>query len=483
MPDPVTPQDFGATGDGTSRLLSARFTTLPNAQAVFAFVSSLTQTQDWAGVQAAIKHAESFPTPSEVRIPHGTYVCSDPIAVTRGLRIVGEGPSASVLQYDGNVNCLDVALSIGDSGFGLEQVGILNQLSIGSVTGGTAIRLNSAPATRLNNVTTTNFNYGVHCTGADKSSFAGVNVNGFKDTAFRFDGGNFDIRLRDCVASGNNIGVFAFYMADFNDEHLFEGFITNGCIYAGYVTSSVYSVSQRPEWCRFYDCSFDSGDNGVMLENCADFVFDGCFFSCRPGNGAEIGIANPTDGITFDKCTFFNNGGHGARLGAAAVNTVFDSCNFVSNSFEAATTAHGLMVENSTLKFAVTKCKFHNAWFSSTQNYGLYISGAACDQFVVDHNIFGTGGGQSFVNSSTGAQQRVGRNNVGYNNYAAGSVSLAGGTATVVFPVALAGTGYRLSLSSNADERLHWSAKTASGFTISSSDITSTAAVDWIATL
>ncbi|WP_244568665.1 phage head-binding domain-containing protein [Escherichia coli] len=53
----VSPEQFGAIGDGTVHPLSERYATLAAAQAVYPFVTSLTQTIDWAACQAAENYA------------------------------------------------------------------------------------------------------------------------------------------------------------------------------------------------------------------------------------------------------------------------------------------------------------------------------------------------------------------------------------------------------------------------------------------
>lgn len=53
----VTPEQFGAIGDGTVHPLSERFMTLAEAQAVYPHVTSLSQTIDWAACQAAENYA------------------------------------------------------------------------------------------------------------------------------------------------------------------------------------------------------------------------------------------------------------------------------------------------------------------------------------------------------------------------------------------------------------------------------------------
>lgn len=54
----VTPEQFGAIGDGTSHPLSERYASLGAAQAVYPFVTSLTQEIDWAAYQAAMNSGQ-----------------------------------------------------------------------------------------------------------------------------------------------------------------------------------------------------------------------------------------------------------------------------------------------------------------------------------------------------------------------------------------------------------------------------------------
>ncbi|WP_312202973.1 phage tailspike protein [Kosakonia cowanii] len=66
----VTPEQFGAIGDGTPHPLSERYSTLAAAQAVYPFVTSLTQTIDWAACQAAENYARGK---CPVRCPYAIY--------------------------------------------------------------------------------------------------------------------------------------------------------------------------------------------------------------------------------------------------------------------------------------------------------------------------------------------------------------------------------------------------------------------------
>lgn len=66
-----------------------------------------------------------------------------------------------------------------------------------------------------------------------------------------------------------------------------------------------------------------------------------------------------------------------------------------------------------------------------------------------------------------------------YANNLRGSVTLSGGTGSVVFSEAEANTAYFITLAGNAAETFSWASKATGGFTINSSNASSTATVDW----
>lgn len=98
----VSVQEFGAIGDGLAHPLSERFKTLADAQRLYPFVTSLTQTIDYAAIQAAITMC--FTNRKRLFIPAGDYVISDTLIIqlgnhfsTDGLSVCGEGVNASKL--------------------------------------------------------------------------------------------------------------------------------------------------------------------------------------------------------------------------------------------------------------------------------------------------------------------------------------------------------------------------------------------------
>ena len=96
----ISIRDFGAIGDGTLHPLSERFSSLAIAQVVYPFVTSLSQSIDYAAIQSAIN--VSFQNRRRLLIPKGDYVSSDSFSIklgnhfsTDGMYIYGEGVNAS----------------------------------------------------------------------------------------------------------------------------------------------------------------------------------------------------------------------------------------------------------------------------------------------------------------------------------------------------------------------------------------------------
>jgi len=85
--------DFGVIGDGNYHPLSERFASLAEAQASFPFVTSLTQSIDWAGCQAAAQSKR------RVTIPRKAYVLTDGLTFAGGTVFEGEGIGRWVPGY------------------------------------------------------------------------------------------------------------------------------------------------------------------------------------------------------------------------------------------------------------------------------------------------------------------------------------------------------------------------------------------------
>ncbi|EEQ2761745.1 glycosyl hydrolase family 28-related protein [Escherichia coli] len=87
--DVINVKDFGAIGDGNDHPLSEIFSTLSVAQIVYPFVTSLTQSQDYAAIQSAINAAKTIN--AAVFLPSGQYVVNSTISADYAVSMYGEG--------------------------------------------------------------------------------------------------------------------------------------------------------------------------------------------------------------------------------------------------------------------------------------------------------------------------------------------------------------------------------------------------------
>jgi hypothetical protein len=99
-------KDWGATGDGTCHPLSGTYATVAAAQAVYPFVSDLTQCIDWAATQQAINKAFLVgPTGNDsapVYCPTGLYQLSNPIFFDQANNTQGSFPAWATGTTYGN---------------------------------------------------------------------------------------------------------------------------------------------------------------------------------------------------------------------------------------------------------------------------------------------------------------------------------------------------------------------------------------------
>jgi len=378
---PINVLDYGAVGDGVAN--------------------------DTAAIQAAITYAEGLTKPGAVYLPRGTYKITSPLTITKGIQFAGDGIESTSIRVSTSITVISVALSGGAVGCMIADMTLQNVQTAGTATAGAGIRLQNSSYCVISNVRTTNCYDGVWSTNSNFGRFLGLVVNGFVGAGIRLDSG-FDSRFYDFTISGNSIGSSAIRITGFNDEHMFIGGVCSSSTYALNVDSAAYAVSQRPEFCKFINVSFDSCLTGLVLDRCTDMVFEGCFISNRPNEGAIIGGTAITESITFSNCTFFNNGGNGLTIGANARNTRVTGCNFIDNSVTTPSTAHGAVVTDTATNFSFINNVFKNGWGGGgTQNFGLYISGASCNNFVVAYNDCTAATGNTIVNNSTGATQII----------------------------------------------------------------------------
>lgn len=96
--DTVSAKDFGGIADGSTHPLSEKYSTLTDAQAVYPFVTSLSQSIDWAASQAAANSLA--PAGGRLYLPKGAWVWTDELTITNmPVMIVGDGMmSTEIIQ-------------------------------------------------------------------------------------------------------------------------------------------------------------------------------------------------------------------------------------------------------------------------------------------------------------------------------------------------------------------------------------------------
>ena len=408
--------DFGAVGDGVA--------------------------DDTEAIQAAIDSGAG-----SVYAPTGTYKITSTININRPITFFGASRANTIFSVSTGIDVFYVhdGLNTVMSNVNLHSFKVINTQARASVVAGAGIKLYKTYFSQLSEITIQGCYVGIDSQQSNVVKYDAVDVQMFKYVGYYFHGGfGFDSYVANSVISGNpddrGDSFASVYMVDMCDEMTFYSCILNVSTYNLYTDATAYGVNLRPEFCRFFACSFDSSTTGVFLRHCVDMTFTGCYFSNRPGNGLQIGTTSTTENVVFLGCTFAYNGGSGAVIGEFADNTVFDDCNFVGNSTTTLNTGNGLSVAANATDFTVTNCNFKNGWGSSgSQNYGLAILAGTGDRYVIANNNFGTNGtGGAMLIGATGTNRHV-TNNIGFVTKNSGTATILNGTLSIVVNHGLAG--------------------------------------------
>lgn len=102
--DILNAHDFGAIGDGTLHPLSERFASLAAAQAVYPHATALTDSIDWAAIQAGIDACNVASTTSALHIRAGTYIQNQEFTEKSNVKIYGDGRRVTVIKKAAGYN-------------------------------------------------------------------------------------------------------------------------------------------------------------------------------------------------------------------------------------------------------------------------------------------------------------------------------------------------------------------------------------------
>ncbi len=156
-----TLEDFGAIGDGTNHPLSERFSTLTAAQMVYSFVTSLTQSIDWAAAKAAS-------LTGGFKLLNKVYSLSDTLVINGAISITGCGQGISRLLFTGSGNGIEINLSNNkDSKFNLRGFTIERNGVPSSAAKETGLKINGAAQIIIPGTSTTlaTLGYRTECRG------------------------------------------------------------------------------------------------------------------------------------------------------------------------------------------------------------------------------------------------------------------------------------------------------------------------------
>jgi hypothetical protein len=86
LSEAISVTDFGAVADGTNHPLSEFYGSLAEAQEVYPYATSLTQSIDWAAIQAALNSDYV-----DIRFPQGRYIVNSNLTRTTDITMSGDG--------------------------------------------------------------------------------------------------------------------------------------------------------------------------------------------------------------------------------------------------------------------------------------------------------------------------------------------------------------------------------------------------------
>lgn len=368
------PEWFGAKGDGA--------------------------TNDSSAIQKAIN------TGAHVRLSQGTYYIGN-TGLTNVKGLSGVGKSLTKLTYDGSTT---TAISVTNESWEIRGLSIEH---VGSHSGSYAMVISNGSYGTLESVFVRNGTNGVSIADSQSIKIYDVEIWSFLGYGLLFNGGNNDIFVSKLFingqatsnTAGNGTGIRILNKAE---AITFDSVEVILCNYALNTDAVDNSNGNRPGYCRFTNCFFDSSTNGVLIDKVVNFHFNQCWFSNRPNNGC---VLNSGDDIVFSECSFVNNAQHGCLVQSASKRVKFLGCSFISNSATTSNTSYGLIFGSGSTDFIVKDCTATNGLgFPSTQRTGIIVADGASDRYIVADNLINGNITSGVVDGGTGTNKRVTNN-------------------------------------------------------------------------
>ncbi len=400
--DFVTAEDFGAIGDGTLHPLSEKYTSLATAQAVYPHVTALSQSIDWAALQAAINFSSS--SARSVKLI-GHYIINSTLnfdvagAEVYGWRTWSYGASIAVAS-DYN----DVMISITKT-VGLSQLRLKGPTT--SQSSNVLIKIADSNAVRMDSV--------------------------FFESGYRqllITGTSFYISINDCDFYGSLYSALETSSTSYSGVDLIMShcrFLAHTGLYVvcfnglgsaliSDVQASVNEITQA----TLYFGTFAEGYGGCQMTNCV----------WENGSGVSAAVASvyikgtsalPGKSIWFDNCIITGNGVP-AVLIFYATGVKFSTCGLSSTS------ATGVVYWNAT-GTGTDVCFDGCEWSTSGSNAPVRMGAVTLADVTLTNCTYI--GSNAFVDVASAAYATIRHVNV-INSY------LGGGTA----PVSKTSDGY-----------------------------------------
>lgn len=389
--DVINVMDFGAVWDGSAHALSSRYSTLAAAQAQYPFVTSLSDSIDWAAMQAAVNAALTLTYGATIVLPRGkgvfgTNTITGTLTGFQGIRFEGQGTDITQLKtsvtgtnslmsfvYTGSGWWIDA--SSANSVIFCDMSVVTDQANAGyglTINGG-ALTGRPTRGTYLDRVTFRGESGLTQCFARD------VNLI---NTTYVFQS---HCRYLNSLQNGNGIGFYArVNQLDGTNSQVCGGFYFTECefIYgdAGidlssytegvYLTNCVADggIKQGVRWLS------DTAESGLQVSggqfNCLNYCFN---------------IKNIIDGCIFGSDIRCNGGATGWRGISLILSHGF---NITGNNFIGAAVSGlmGVYIDQNNFGSAYTTLVSSNRF--TNMDYGVFMTSAATYNHVDGSNIY-----------------------------------------------------------------------------------------------
>jgi len=370
---------------------------------------------DTSAIRAAIAAASAtyggYNYGGTVYFPSGNYKVTGQLSVDNAaILFVGEGSGASaIIQWTLSSNTISFANTNGAQTCGVNNIAI--RYVNGAPTAGSAIVINNSHNVRLQNFDLFTCYIGILIQNTSAIFIENFSISDYGVIGIYCLGPVNDVYVNNFILGAGNGGA----LGGIRLYGQVEAFTcSNGDILTGTWSMTTdapsFAIANRPAYNVFSNMYFDSSANGVLLANCVEFDFVGCWFSGGRIDGISGRTAQPgltlstSDSMRFANTKFFNCGAEGVVIGSSAVRANFTSCTFQSNSKSSSGTYSGIRFVTGTNDFQVLGCMGNNVLYGGLQNYALKID-SGCNNFIVANNNFrGTGGGISNAAGTSGTQ-------------------------------------------------------------------------------